>query len=114
MDLSSELTKGSIVPIVLQLLSDRPMYGYEMVKVVDARTDGRLQWKEGTLYPVLHRLEAEGLVKARWKAASDGAGAGRKRKYYSLTRRGTAERKRRTRQWKEFSFAVNAILAGGA
>ena len=63
MEFNSDLMKGSTAPIVLKLLSERQMYGYEIVKVVNERTGGRFQWKEGTLYPCLHRLEAMGMLK---------------------------------------------------
>ncbi len=112
MDFSQDLVRGSIVPIVLSLLTDKAMYGYEMVKVVNARTNGRLEWREGTLYPTLHRLEAAGLVRSRWADAPGEKGAGRQRKYYSITRRGRAELARRTNEWRQFSLAVNAILLG--
>jgi len=110
MEFSQDLVKGSIVPIILALLKDRPRYGYEIVKVVNARTNGLLEWKEGTLYPTLHRLEAAGLVRASWQEV--GAGAPRKRKYYAATRKGLAELARRTSEWQAFSMAVNAIVFG--
>ena len=114
MDFSKDLIRGSVVPIVLSLLGDRAMYGYEMVKVVNARTGGRLEWKEGTLYPTLHRLQAVGMVSARWSEAPADEAPGRKRKYYSITRKGRTELARRTEEWRDFSVAVNAILLGGA
>ena len=64
MGVSQELIKGTVVPVVLALLKDRPRYGYEMVQLVNARTNGALDWSEGTLYPVLHKLESDGLVSA--------------------------------------------------
>lgn len=114
MDFSQDLIRGSVVPIVLSLLRDRPMYGYEMVKVVNARTGGRLEWKEGTLYPTLHRLQAAGLVSARWADAPSDEAPGRKRKYYSITRKGHGELARRSEEWAQFSQAVSALLLGGA
>ena len=113
MDFSQDLVRGSIVPIVLALLKDRPMYGYEIVKVVNARTNGRLEWKEGTLYPTLHRLQAVGLISARWDDAPADQAPGRKRKYYSITPKGRRELIRRTEEWRQFSLAVNACLLGG-
>src|SRR5438093_4523823 len=104
MDYSPELVKGSIVPVVLALLRERAMYGYEMVKQVNARSGGKLEWKEGTLYPTLHRLEADGLVKSSWRETNADEG-GRSRKYYSITGAGRRELKRRTSEWKEFSSA---------
>src|SRR5215218_4252111 len=109
MEFGQDLVKGSIVPIVLALLDERPMYGYEIVKLVNARSGGRLEWKEGTLYPTLHKLQADGLLKARWADApaagaassGEGEGGGRKRKYYSITGKGAAELKRRRGEWRE-------------
>ncbi len=112
MDFSQDMVRGSVVPIVLSLLRERPMYGYEMVKLVNARTNGRLEWKEGTLYPALHRLQAARLVSARWLNAPTPNSAGRKRKYYSITARGVRELGRRAEEWREFSLAVNAFLTG--
>ena len=114
MDFSKDLIRGSIVPIVLALLKDRPMYGYEIVKVVNARTGGRLEWKEGTLYPTLHRLQAGGFISARWADAPADEAPGRKRKYYSIARKGRTELARRREEWRQFDLAVNAIMLGGA
>lgn len=108
MDFSQDLVRGTVVPVVLALLSDRPMYGYEMVKVVNARTRGAFEWREGTLYPALHRLEADGLVRSSWQAAA----TGKDRKYYAITRRGRAELARRSAEWKQFSAAVDAAMMG--
>ncbi|HZZ42381.1 MAG TPA: PadR family transcriptional regulator [Tepidisphaeraceae bacterium] len=109
MDFSQDLVKGSVVPVVLALLRERRMYGYEMVKQVNARTGGKLEWKEGTLYPTLHRLEGDGLIKAEWEEE-----AGRMRKYYGITGKGRRELERRAEEWKAFSSAVNVLLEGGA
>ncbi len=114
MDFSQDLVKGSIVPAVLALLRERPMYGYEMVKLVNARTGGKLEWREGTLYPALHKLESEGLINSEWKNAPAAAGGGaRSRKYYAITRAGRGELQRRSSEWREFSTAMNLILVGG-
>jgi DNA-binding PadR family transcriptional regulator len=90
------------------------MYGYEMVKVVNARSNGRLEWREGTLYPTLHRLEAGGWVSSRWEDVPGDGGKppGRQRKYYFITRKGRTELVRRTQEWRQFSLAVNAMLLG--
>jgi DNA-binding PadR family transcriptional regulator len=111
MEFSQDMVKGSVVPVVLALLRERRMYGYEMVKQVNARTGGRLEWKEGTLYPTLHRLEGDGLITAEWEDAADG---GRARKYYAITGKGRRELDRRLGEWREFSTAVNLMLEGGA
>jgi DNA-binding PadR family transcriptional regulator len=114
MDFSQELVKGSIVPVVLALVRERAMYGYEMVKQVNARTGGRLEWREGTLYPALHRMESEGWLTSSWRDAPAGEGGGaRQRKYYSITRRGRDELARRAGEWREFTGAINMVLEGG-
>jgi len=110
MGFDKELVKGSVVPIVLRLLEGRQMYGYEMAKLVKERTDGALEWKEGTLYPCMHRLEAAGLIRSRWQEAP----SGKKRKYYRITRKGLAELERRTAEWVEFSRAVGTMLLAEA
>lgn len=117
MDFSQDLVKGSIVPVVLSLVAERPMYGYEMVKLVNARTGGRLEWREGTLYPTLHRLESDGLIASQWdEAPAAPTGGARTRKYYSITRTGRKELHRRASEWREFAAAISMVLspAGGA
>ncbi len=102
----SDLTRSAVEPIVLRLVSGRAMYGYEMIRVVNERTDGAFEWREGTLYPVLHRLEGAGLVRGRWRESE----AGRRRRYYTLTRRGAARLKSKAEEWSAFSAAVNVLL----
>lgn len=133
MEFGQDLVKGSIVPVVLALLGERAMYGYEIVKLVNTRSGGRLEWREGTLYPALHKLEADGLLSSQWADApaaggigggggggSDGDGGnaasksfGRRRKYYAITGKGRRELARRSAEWREFSTAVNLVLLGG-
>ena len=113
MEFSRDLTKGSIVPIILSLVNERPMYGYEIVKVVNTRTHGLFEWKEGTLYPTLHRLQSANLVSAKWSDTSHTKTPGHRRKYYHITQKGKRELARRTDEWREFSFAVNACLLEG-
>jgi PadR family transcriptional regulator PadR len=114
MEFPNDLVRGSIEPIVLSLLREQPRYGYEIVKLVNTRTNGILQWKEGTLYPALHRMEGAGLVKAQWRDAPDDEAPGRKRKYYALTRRGKNAAIRRALEVQDFMGAVSALLNGGA
>ena len=94
-------------PIVLRLLAEREMYGYEIIKVVNERSRRVFEWKEGTLYPCLHRLEEQGLVSGEWKKAE----GERRRKYYHLTRKGRGALKSRLEEWETFSEAANALLA---
>jgi PadR family transcriptional regulator PadR len=88
------------------------MYGYEMVKLVNARSNRALEWKEGTLYPTLHRLEADGLVESFWQDAPAETKGARQRKYYAITPKGRHELARRLAEWQDFTGAVNAVLRG--
>ena len=106
MEFRSDLVKGSVAPIVLKLLAERERYGYEIVKVVNERTQGAFQWKEGTLYPCLHQLESDGLLSSAWREAE----SGKQRKYYRITRKGRAELAARTEEWAAFSKTVTAML----
>jgi len=115
---SQDLAPANIGPIVLALLDDRPMYGYEIVKVVNARTNGLFEWKEGTLYPALHRLESDRFVKSQWMTkARDKRGVGAeggaiKRKYYAITAKGKKRLASHREQWGVYSQAVNTLLLG--
>jgi PadR family transcriptional regulator PadR len=108
MEFDRELVKGTTVPIVLRLLSEREMYGYEIVKLVNERTDGLFRWKEGTLYPCLHGLEADGLLTARWRQAPNG----KQRKYYRITPKGRAALSAKSEEWRQFAHGVNLLLLG--
>jgi len=109
MEFDGNLTRGTTAPIVLRLLQERPMYGYAIVGLVNERTGGLLEWREGSLYPCLHRLEAAGMVTGRWETAPNG----KRRKYYHITPKGTRELARRTREWEAFAGCVSALLLGG-
>lgn len=106
MTYDADLMRGVVQPIVLQLVSERAMYGYEIIKIVNERSNKALEWKEGTLYPCLHRLEGAGLIKSQWGEADNG----RKRKYYAITRKGAAVLKEKSHEWASFAAAVNAVL----
>lgn len=106
MAFNTELVGSTVEMLVLKLLSDREMYGYEIIQIVNERTNGEFSWKEGTLYPVLHRLEGKGCVATDWKAGD----TGKMRKYYRLTARGMAVAEERVAQWKAFEGSVNAVL----
>lgn len=84
--LPKELIAASTRPLVLSLLRRGESYGYELIQQVKALSGGQVQWTEGMLYPVLHRMEEEGVISAEWKAAE----SGRQRKYYHLTPSGRA------------------------
>ena len=106
MKIDKSLMSGSTTLLILSLLSREEMYGYQMITELFRRSDRTFELKEGTLYPILHTLEAEGLVTVREKAAE----TGRMRKYYHLTRKGGAALKTETEVWKTYSSAVNAVL----
>jgi DNA-binding PadR family transcriptional regulator len=110
MEFDASLFKGVVEPIVLKLVAERAMYGYEIIKVVNERTQGAFEWKEGTLYPCLHRLESAGWIKGQWRESE----SGRQRKYYAITRKGLAATKEKTTEWAAFSTAVNALLMAEA
>ncbi len=102
----SSLYKGCLEPIVMQLLrTNRRMYGYEITQTVKEITKGELQITEGALYPLLHRLEAEGLLEAEMEMADN-----RMRKYYSLTRAGKEETTNAVGELKLFMQTLERLV----
>jgi DNA-binding PadR family transcriptional regulator len=99
-----ELVAASAEPLILSLLARGESYGYAIIQEVKKRSGGKLQWTDGMLYPVLHRLEQRGLIKARWGESE----TGRKRKYYSLKKDGKAAMQMHHEQWS----LVHAVLSG--
>lgn len=106
MPFNTELVGSTVEMLVLKLLSERAMYGYEIIQIVNERTDGAFSWKEGTLYPVLHRLESKGFLVTEWLMGD----SGKKRKYYSLSTRGMAYATEKVTEWQTFTRSVNAVL----
>ena len=104
MDINKDLIAASSTPIVLAILAEGDSYGYAILQRVREISGGRMEWTDGMLYPVLHRLERQGYVKARWEKAE----TGRRRKYYRLTSHGEAQLAEERRQWQ----AVDATLRG--
>ena len=92
--------------LVLSLLANEDMYGYQMIVELARRSDHTFEMKEGTLYPVLHGLEKDGLVEAYQQEAP----TGRMRKYYHLTRKGVLQLKEEKQAWTRYSGAVDAVL----
>lgn len=82
--ISKELVGASAVPIILSILDKSESYGYEIMQKVKELSEQRIEWKEGSLYPVLHKLEKNGLIKSLWKMAENG----RHRKYYAINKKG--------------------------
>jgi PadR family transcriptional regulator len=101
-----ELKKGSTELLILALLDARPRHGYEIGKLIETRSGGRLTFRIGSLYPVLCRLEDRGLITGRWR---ERAGE-RRRRFYRLTAEGRDVLRTQRTAWEEFSDAVNQIL----
>jgi len=106
MEYDSNLIKGLIEPIVLKLLQAKTMYGYEIIKAVNEQTNGQFAWKEGSLYPALHRMEADGLIIGEWRIE----GEERPRKYYAVTKKGLKHLTAKQEEWRHFTQTVNAVL----
>jgi PadR family transcriptional regulator PadR len=104
MDVGKDLVAASATPLVLAILAEGDSYGYAIIKRVAELSGGRMQWTDGMLYPVLHRLERQGFVAAKWSTSE----TGRKRKYYRITKEGRAELAAQRQQWK----AVDGTLKG--
>src|SRR4051794_34073500 len=96
MKISKDLIAASSTPIVLAILAEEEGYGYAILKRVRELSSGHMEWTDGMLYPVLHRLERLGFVKAQWEIAD----SGRRRKYYRVTARGRVQLAEERRQWQ--------------
>jgi PadR family transcriptional regulator PadR len=104
MEFSKDLIAASSTPLVLAILAEGDSYGYAILRRVREVSGGRMEWTDGMLYPVLHRLERQGHIRARWETSE----TGRRRKYYGLTARGGTQLAEDRRQWQ----AVDATLRG--
>ncbi|MDX1661354.1 MAG: PadR family transcriptional regulator [Gemmatimonadota bacterium] len=110
MQVDKDLVAASASPLVLAILRDEEKsYGYAIIKRVAELTGGKLQWTDGMLYPVLHRLERRGYIEGRWGRSE----AGRPRKYYRLTRQGSEELARHRRQWELVDSTLRALWFEG-
>jgi PadR family transcriptional regulator, regulatory protein PadR len=103
---SAELKKGSTEMLVLSLLEARPRHGYEIGKLIEARSGGRLKFALPTLYPTLLRLENRGWIKGRWVEKT----GQRERCFYRLTREGRRVLANQRETWKAYVSAVNDVL----
>lgn len=101
-----ELLKGSTEPLLLSLITRQPMYGYQIIKELERRSKGYFTFREGTLYPALHRLEERGLIIGRWERLS----TGQERRYYHITEQGQHALEEKVTEWRGFSRAVNSIM----
>ena len=105
MSINKDLVAASSTPLVLAILAEGDSYGYAILKRVRELSGGELEWTDGMLYPVLHRLERSGLVEARW----DQAESGRRRKYYRVTPAGREQLAEERRQWRTVDQALRNV-----
>jgi PadR family transcriptional regulator, regulatory protein PadR len=101
-----ELIKSSIDSLLLGLLSQQSMYGYQIIKELESKSQGYFKFKEGTLYPALHRLEKAELVNGKWEVLP----SGQQRKYYYITEKGEATLSEKRSGWQEFLTAMNLVI----
>ena len=106
MNVGKDLVAASATPLILAILSEGESYGYAIIKRVAALSGGELQWTDGMLYPVLHRLERNGFVEAAWGRSE----SGRRRRYYRLTRSGEKELASQRRQWQVVDSTLRGTL----
>jgi DNA-binding PadR family transcriptional regulator len=105
MSIGKDLVAASATPLVLAILGERESYGYAILKRVAELSDGELEWSDGMLYPVLHRLERNGDIESAWRRSE----TGRRRKYYRLTDQGRARLAEEQRQWEVVDSTLRGI-----
>ena len=105
MDINKDLVAASATPLVLGILAGGESYGYAILKRVSELSGGQMQWTDGMIYPLLHRLERLGHIEAKWKKSE----TGRKRKYYFITEQGREELAEQKSQWEMVDGALNGI-----
>lgn len=103
MEISKDLIAASATPLILAILKKQDSYGYEIIKNIKKTSNNEIVWTEGMLYPVLHRLEKNDLIKSYWKISE----TGRKRKYYCIKEKGLSELENHIKQWE----IVHSILS---
>ncbi|RAY16938.1 PadR family transcriptional regulator [Actinomadura craniellae] len=105
MRITKDLVAASATPLVLGILAEGESYGYAILKQVNELSGGQLEWTDGLLYPLLHRLERLGHVEASWQTPPEG----RRRKYYRITEQGLAELAEQRRQWAAVVDALRGV-----
>jgi PadR family transcriptional regulator, regulatory protein PadR len=108
MALRDQIRKGSSEILILSLLAERPMYGYEMAQQLEERSGGYFEMKEGLLYPTLHRMQNDGWLSSSWQEVD-----GRQRKYYSLTQAGREVLRKQAAEWNTFFEKLQPLLKPG-
>mgnify|MGYP002762641453 FL=1 len=107
MAVDKSLVSGSTMMLILKLLEEKDMYGYEMIETLREKSENVFELKAGTLYPLLHGLEEKEFVKSYEQEAG-----GKIRKYYSITREGKKQLRAKEKEWKEYAGAVRNVLGG--
>jgi DNA-binding PadR family transcriptional regulator len=105
MSINKDLVAASSTPMVLAILAEGDSYGYAILQRVRELSGGALEWTDGMLYPVLHRLERSGLIESRWEKAE----SGRRRKYYRVTEAGRDQLAEERRQWRTVDQALRTV-----
>ncbi len=100
-----ETLKGHLDSLILAVVAAEPAHGYAIIEELKRRSRGAFELPEGTIYPALHRLEQADLLESRWSAAS-----GRRRRVYTLTRRGRRQLEASKSEWRDFARAVDSVL----
>lgn len=108
MKIDKSLISGSTTMLVLMLLNEGDKYGYEMIKKLEERSDNTFILKEGTLYPILHGLEKDGMIESYMHETENG----RKRKYYRITLKGQKLLADKKNEWDFFTSKINKVLGG--
>ena len=93
--------------LILEMVKDENMYGYQMIKKLKIKSENVFEFQEGTLYPILHKLEEKGWITSYWDEV-----AGKKRKYYAITEDGKKHLKSKKEEWQLFSTNVNKVIGG--
>jgi len=106
MAIDKSLMSGSMTMLILKLLDEKDMYGYEMIDTLRKKSQNVFELKAGTLYPLLHGLEEKGLL-----SVYEQEHAGKTRKYYRITKEGKLLLEKKTKEWNEFTTAVSNVLA---
>ena len=109
MSIDKSLLTGSTTVLILKLLEEKDMYGYEMISNLAKKSNHTFDLKAGTLYPLLHNLEKNGIV----ESYEESTASERTRKYYHLTEKGKDVLKIKEKEWHEYSTAVDRVLNGG-
>lgn len=107
MKLNKELLKGSTELLVLSVIENENMYGYQMIKELKMKSENVFEFQEGTLYPILHKLEEKRWISSYWDEV-----VGKKRKYYAITTEGKKQLDAKKEEWKTFSTKVNQVIGG--